>query len=439
VANPKIALIGAGFAGLGVAAAFRRHGILYDHFDANPRIGGIWHAGAYEGTHTITSRRRTEYRDFPMPAGYPDFPSREQVLAYLESFADHHDLRGALRLGTRIQGLEPAGADRWRLRFESGEERVYAGAVIATGQHWDCRYPEYPGSFAGEVLHSGHYRSAEALRGKRVLVVGGGNSAADIAVDAARVAKEAHISMRRGRWYVPKTMCGIPSTELIKSWLPLSVQRLLFRTLLRLTVGSYESYGLERPAGRLFDTDPVINDQLLYWLRHGRITPHKVVRSLEGREVEFVDGSRRELDLLCYATGYRASIPFLQEGIVRFEDDVPNLAAGMFPLGRRNLYVFGIGRILPVPRYGVGPPITAGAELLALCVKAQERLNHSWSEIFCRLGGTPRPDRLIDSRTILLLVRLMSWCVPKMPALERWLFWNERRPTEGETIERGAA
>src|SRR6185295_9240189 len=138
-----------------------------------------------------------------------------------------------------------------------------------------------------------------------------------------------------------------------------------------------------------------------YWLRHGRITPHEEIRSLQGREVEFVDGSRRVFDLIGYATGYHASIPFLQKGIVKFEDDVPNLAAGLFPLGQRNLYVFGIGKILPIPRYGVGPPITAGAELL--------------------------------------VVKLMKWLVPKMPALEKWIFWNERRPTEGETVERGAA
>ncbi|MFL6199465.1 MAG: flavin-containing monooxygenase [Thermoanaerobaculia bacterium] len=418
----KIALVGAGFAGLGMAAALRRHGIAYDQFDSNDRVGGLWHRGVYAGVHTITSKGRTRFADFPMPAHYPEFPSREQVAAYLESFAEHHRLGENLFLDTRVKWIEPAEESRWRITFESGEERVYRGVIIASGQQWDCRYPEHEGKFAGEVLHSGQYRDPDVLRGKRVLVVGGGNSAADIAVDAARHAAAAHISIRRGHWYVPKTLLGIPFTELLKDWLPLSVQRFLIRLLVRISVGSYESYGLERPQGRLFDDDPTINDQLLYWIRHGRITPQKGIARIDQRTVEFVDGRSEEIDLICYATGFHASIPFLQPGIVRFVDGVPDLVAGLFAENHRNLYVFGIGKLLPIPRYGVGPPITFGADLLALCIREQEKLTHSLAEVLIRLGGRPDAARRIDPRSALWLVRAACRLVPRLHRIESWLF-----------------
>jgi hypothetical protein len=418
----KIAIVGAGFAGLGIAAALRRHGVAYDQFDGNDRVGGLWHRGIYEGVHTITSKGRTRFADFPMPAHYPDFPSREQVAAYLQSFAEHHRLAENLFLNTRVRWVAPAEESRWRITLESGEERVYRGVVIASGQQWECRYPEHRGTFAGEVLHSGQYRGAEVLRGKRVLVVGGGNSAADIAVDAARHAAAAHISMRRGRWYIPKTLQGVPSTELLKDWLPLPVQRLLIRLLVRISLGSYESYGLQRPREKLFDSDPTINDQLLYWIRHGRITPQKGIAKIEGKEVEFVDGRKEEFDLICYATGFHATIPFLQPGVVRFADGVPDLVAGLFAANHRNLYVFGIGKLLPVPRYGVGPPITFGANLLALCIREQEKLQHSLAEILVRLGGRPHTARRMDPRYALWLVRAACRIVPRLHRVESWLF-----------------
>ncbi len=358
--DQRVAILGAGFAGLGVAAALRRHGIVYDQFEANDDLGGTWYRGAYASAHMITSKKTTAYADFPMPPEYPHFPSREQVLEYLRAFAEHHSLRESIAFRTRVTRVEPASNGAWDVALENGVTRRYGAVVIANGQHWSPRFPAYDGEFEGEILHSGSYRDHRVLEGKRVLVVGGGNSAADIAVEAARAGRASHLSMRRGTWILPKTLFGRPTVELLRPWIPVPLLRMGMKLLLRVAHGSYASYGLQQPQDRLFDRDPTINDQLLYWLRHGRIVAHPAIRRVDGRMVEFVDGRRDEFDLLCFATGFTPSFPFLADGVVSWRGEDPKLAAGMFVPGFRNLYVFGIGKLRPVNRYGQRGGGTAG-------------------------------------------------------------------------------
>src|SRR5262249_31960454 len=200
----------AGFCGLGVGAAFKRNGIDFEQFEATDAIGGNWSHGVYETVHIISSRKTTEYADFPMPSTWPDFPSASQMLEYLNAYADHHGLRPHIRLSTRVTRVAPENteAETWRVAWETADgtqgERVYDGVIVCNGHHWSCRMPRYPGTFTGELLHSKHYKRPAQLEGKRVLVIGGGNSACDIAVEAARFARSAHISMRRGYWFMPK-------------------------------------------------------------------------------------------------------------------------------------------------------------------------------------------------------------------------------------------
>src|SRR5688572_20434415 len=183
----KHAIIGAGFCGLGVAAAFQREGIPIDIFEAADDLGGNWYHGVYESVHIISSRKTTEFAEFPMPEDWPDFPSAAQMLEYLRAYAAHFDLRRHIAFNTRVERVAPAGDGAWEVTV-GGERRVYGGVVVCNGHHWDRRWPEYPGSFAGKMIHSKDYKRADELRGKRVLVLGGGNSACDIAVEAARVA-----------------------------------------------------------------------------------------------------------------------------------------------------------------------------------------------------------------------------------------------------------
>ena len=377
-------IIGAGYAGNGVAKAFRDAGIPYDQLERNEYVGGNWADGVYESTQIISSRDSTQYGDFPMPREYPDFPTREQVLAYLNEYVDHFGLRERIEFGAEVVRCEPLdrnGIGGWRVELASGEVRGYAGVVVANGHHWDKRYPDYPGEFDGHELHSKDYKRPEDLDGDRVLVVGAGNSGCDIAVEAAKELGGADISMRRGYWFLPKTIFGIPTAELDRPWFPVWAQRLFMRAMLRIVYGRYERYGLRRPDHRLFDKHPTVNSQLLYALRHGRVHARPDIARLEGRTVHFVDGTSGDYDTIVWATGFHVSFPFLERDLFEWRGDAPVRVAGMLPPGVANLYAYGVMQ----PRGGAGPLITASARLLAEMVQAQERLDHPLADDLARL------------------------------------------------------
>ena len=203
-----MALIGAGPVGLGMAKALLEHKIPYEELEADRELGGNWLHGVYETVHIISSRKTTEYADYPMPVDYPDFPSRQQMLDYLRDYAQKFQLTPHIQFNAKVVMALPLADGRWELELASGEKRIYKGLIVCNGHHWDRRFPKYPGEFAGEFMHSKDYRTPAQLIGQRVLVIGGGNSACDIAAEAARVSKTARISLRRGYWFLPKTLFG---------------------------------------------------------------------------------------------------------------------------------------------------------------------------------------------------------------------------------------
>src|SRR5882762_5600919 len=269
--STQMALIGAGPVGLGMAKALLEHKISYEELEADDDLGGNWYHGVYETVHIISSRKTTEYADYPMPDHYPDFPSRQQMLEYLRDYAEKFGLRKHIQLNTKVVMALPLADGKWELELATGEKRIYKGLIVCNGHHWDKRFPNYPGKFEGQWIHSKDYRSPAQLAGKRVLVIGGGNSACGIAAEAARVGKTSRLSVRRGYWFLPKTFFGIPSAEMMKPWFPVWAQRLMIALLLRITVGKYSQYGFPEPDHKIFEAHPTINSELLYYVRHGRI------------------------------------------------------------------------------------------------------------------------------------------------------------------------
>ena len=411
-------IVGAGFTGLAMAAGLKRHGIAYDQIESDDAVGGNWYHGVYETVHIISSRKTTEYSDYPMPADWPDFPSAAQMLGYLNDYADHFGLRERIEFNTEVTNVVPTENDRWEVTLKSGEKRVYGGVLICNGHHWDCRYPKYPGEFSGEVLHSKQYKNPSILKGKRVLVVGGGNSGCDVAVESARFGVASHISMRRGIWIMPQTIAGVPMGELIKPWMRGALQTLVTRLLLRVFVGKMSRYGLQDPDYPVFARHPTINSQLLYFLKHGRITPHKDIKRLDGKTVEFVDGTTVEVDMLVYATGFHVSIPFLAPEVVAWKDGFPDLIQGIFPQRHKNLYVVGIGQ----PRYGAGPLLTLGAEALAQSILIQPKLKRPLGQVLLKLGRKPLDNYLMDPHEVMRNTKKMARNAKRLPFLERILF-----------------
>ncbi len=312
-------IIGAGPAGLAAAAALKARGVAFEIVDAGERAGGIWDISRpdtpmYEAAHFISSKTESGFSGFPMPADYPDYPRHDQVLAYIQAYADHHGLTGGIRFRTRVERLEAAPGGGWRAHLSTGETRDWSAAVVATGVTWHPNLPHVPGTFDGEQLHSREFTSADVFRDKRVLIVGGGNSGADIACEAARHARRAFISLRRGYHFVPKYIFGKPADVFAHTGphLPPWLEERVFGFLIdRVLVGDLTRYGLPKPDHPILQSHPIMNTQILHYLGHGDLQCRPDVASLDGRRVRFVDGRDEEIDLIVWATGYRRRFPFL--------------------------------------------------------------------------------------------------------------------------------
>ena len=355
------AVIGAGPHGLSALKALLQNGIDADGFEREAEVGGNWNFGAensrvYQSTHLISSKPFTQFPDFPMPDRFPDYPSHAQVKEYFTSYARHFGLLDRIRFQTDVVRVTPVGdGAAWlvttRDRASGVEsEAEYAGVVIANGHNWNPKMPHYPGqeSFAGQVIHSADYKGADILRGRRVLVVGAGNTGCDVAVDSAQNAAATWHSTRRGYYYNPKFVMGRPSDQtadlLLALRLPLALRRQAFKTTLKLTVGDFAKFGLKKPDHEFFETHPIVNQQLVYYVGHGDITPVDDIDHFETDGVVFADGRRADVDLVVFCTGYLVTFPFLPdaEADLNWQEDHPVLALQVFTPRHRNLFVSGL-------------------------------------------------------------------------------------------------
>jgi cation diffusion facilitator CzcD-associated flavoprotein CzcO len=342
-------IIGAGPSGLASARAFARAGIPFDVLERGDDVGGIWNIEAtdspmYESAHFISSKTQSAFDGFPMPASYPDYPSWRQIHEYLRAFADACGLRPRMEFGVTVEHVAPFGDDdaSWRVVLAGGAARRYRGIVLATGHNWDPILPSYPGTFTGEAYHSMRYRSPEAFRGKRVLVVGGGNSGCDIACDAAVWSDRATISLRRGYRFLPKHIFGQPTDVFFRHGPepPLWIAQPLLALLLRLLVGNVTRFGLPKPDHKVLQSHPIMNTQILHHLAHGAMHVKPDVMELRGTRVAFIDGSEEAFDVIVWATGYHASFPVL--GDLTREVLAPGtLYLNLIPARVPNLYLIG--------------------------------------------------------------------------------------------------
>lgn len=393
--SEKYLIIGAGYAGLGMAQALKEAGIPYDQVDASDNIGGNWYHGVYETAHIISSRRITQFTNFPMPETYPDFPSAQNMRDYINAFTDHFDLRDAIELNREITFVRPVEDNLWEVSFANQEQRLYQGVLLCNGHHWCKRMPQFEGSFNGEIIHSKDYKRPQQLMGKRVLVIGSGNSACDLAAEAARVGAKCVLSMRDTPWFIPKTFAGIPVADLSKnstSPSPLWYQRLMVYLLIRLTFGKHESYGLPKPKHRIFEKHPTINSEVPYYIKHGRIISKPGVQALDGESVIFEDGSREDFDLIVCATGFYVAYPFLAPELQRVQGSVVKCYDGAFLEDYKGLYFIGWYQ----PRGGIGSVISAFAPVLARYLKLQADINVPVGLVLKELGKKLPNTHLVD-------------------------------------------
>ena len=351
-----VCVVGAGASGLVAIKNLTEHGFGVDCFERETGVGGAWNwrhdrSPVYASTHLISSKPFTQFPDFPMPDSWPDYPHHSQVLTYLERYADHFDLRRHIWFGTEVVRAVPTHDGRWDVTTRGargGAERTqrYAGLVVANGHNWWPKRPTYEGleSFAGEVIHASAYKDAAQLRGRRVLVVGAGNTGCDIAVEAAQQAARCWHSARRGYWYAPKYALGRPVDQVndlvLALRLPLRLRQWLFHRTMQMTVGDLTRFGLPKPDHKVYETHPIANSQLVYYVGHGAITPVPEVARFHRSAVELVDGRVIDPDLVILATGYLPRFEFLTP-------EVLGMDPGEDGVGRPRLYLHLFSRAEP--------------------------------------------------------------------------------------------
>ncbi|HEX7912081.1 MAG TPA: NAD(P)-binding domain-containing protein [Paraburkholderia sp.] len=387
-------IIGAGPGGLAAARALKSKGLPYDHFERHSDVGGIWDienpgSPMYESAHFISSRDLSSFLGFPMPAHYADYPSSRQILEYVRSFAEAYGLYENIAFRTSVEGLKKDAAGHWLVQFSDGSIRRYVAVICSTGSQWDPSMPAFQGNFTGQLRHSVSYKSAQEFRGKRVLIVGAGNSGADIACDAASNANKAFISMRRGYYFVPKHMFGVPADVISEKGphLPMWLARPVFGAILRIFNGDLTRLGLPKPDHRLFDSHPLLNSQLLHHLQHGNIAVKPDISHFDGDAVVFKDGSREYVDLVLCATGYKTTVPFAAEYFTLSGGTRPDLYLSIFSREHRNL--FGTGFL--ETNSAAYKFFDTQAFLVGSYLQAQQR-GHASAAVFDQLIQNDRPD-----------------------------------------------
>lgn len=353
--SARIAVIGAGPSGIAAVKNLLDAGFTdVVCFDRNSAVGGNWlfrldssHSSVFETTHIISSKTLSEYHDFPMPSWYPDYPSHQQLAKYFQSYADHFRVTERVRFDSDVLRIEPIDGSRWTITVRGGGgecTETYDAVVVANGHHWRPRMPTYPGTFSGTLLHSHDFKRAAPFAGQRVLVIGGGNSACDVAVETARVSAVTDLSWRRGYWIVPKFLFGKPSDVVGQrtQWLPRAVRLKLNQFLLRALQGANRDYGLPEPDHAFGATHPTVNSELFYALRHGHITPRTDISRFDGKTVHFSDGSGAEYDVIIACTGYWIAHPFFAADVADFSNGPVPLYLRMFPARYPTLSFVGL-------------------------------------------------------------------------------------------------
>jgi thioredoxin reductase len=366
----KVCVIGAGSSGIASCQVLQARGIPFDCFEKGSEVGGNWRymndnemSSAYRSLHINTSRGLMAYKTYPMPEDYPDYPNHFQIAKYFDDYVDHFGFRDRIRFKTEVVSVEAVDGE-WEVTVEdrdgNRETNRYRAVLVANGHHWDPRWPEpaFPGSdeFEGEQMHVHHYREPDVLVGKRVLVLGIGNSATDIAVEASRIAEKVFLAMRRGAYVMPKYLNGKPTDEAASKLLtrmPLAVQRFVLERMLGLTSGDMTSYGLPKPDHKLLEAHPTVSAELLSRLGHGDIAVKpNIDRFAGGRGVRFADGSEEEIDLVVYCTGYKITFPFFDPNFILAEDNRLSLFRRVASVEHPGLFFVGLiqplGAIMPI-------------------------------------------------------------------------------------------
>jgi dimethylaniline monooxygenase (N-oxide forming) len=321
----QVCIIGAGSSGITAAKAMKEQGISFDCFEKGSDIGGVWRfnndnglSSAYRSLHINTNRVVMAYSDFPMPDEYPMFPHHSHIITYFENYVDHFKLRDNITFNTTVVDVIQNPDNTYKVTLDNRQSFDYQYVIVANGHHWNPRFPNpaFKGQFTGEILHSHYYKEAEQVQNKDVLVVGIGNSAVDIACEAARLhTGKVVISTRSSAYITPNWIWSMPFDNLanpLTAKLPLWLQRTLLNVTLWLARGRQEDYGVPKPNRPVLSEHPTLSQDLLNLTGRGLIKFKPNIKEIRGKTVVFEDDTEQDFDTIIYATGYKVTFPFLK-------------------------------------------------------------------------------------------------------------------------------
>jgi len=368
----RVCVIGAGSSGLVTIKALREAGHEVQAFDLASRVGGLWikdsdsgKSAAYDSLRINTSRQQMQFRDFPMPERYGDYATHAQVAEYFRAYADHFDLSRSVHFRTRVEKVTPEGqgylVEATSLDSGASFRGSFDAVVVAHGHHHTPAFPDPmpEGHFDGIVLHAHSYRNPDRpapLRGRRVVVVGFGNSAVDIAVELSSTedAGSVVLSTRRGAWVLPRYLFGRPIDQgrLLPLWLPGAWRRRISTWAFRHLRGTMTDYGLPEPDHLIGEAHPTLSDELPDLVKKGVIEVKPAIERLAGDTVHFRGGAQTKADAIVYCTGYRVSFPFFDDAhLAAPENELPLFRRVFHPTHRRLFFVGlaqPLGAIMPI-------------------------------------------------------------------------------------------
>ncbi|XP_050994039.1 flavin-containing monooxygenase 5-like isoform X5 [Labeo rohita] len=379
----RVAVIGGGTSGLACIKCCLDEGLEPVCFETSDDIGGLWRfkespdpdrASIYHSLIINTSKEMMCFSDFPIPSHFPNYMHNSLIMDYFRMYADHFQLKRHIHFQTKVLHVTPRPdfphSGQWDIETESKdgqrEKQVFDAVMICTGHHCHPHFPlqDFPGinTFKGKFFHSRDYKNPEEWRGKRVVVIGIGNSGGDIAVELSRMAKQVYLSTRRGSWIVNRVGDkGVPSDMIfnrraLKWFLRLLPVRLLnkWREKQLNKRFNHKLYGLQ-PAHRVFSQHPTLNDDLPNRILSGTVSVKTNVQEFRGSSVVFEDGTvEDDIDLVVFATGYTFSFPFLSSHVIPVSKNKVSLYKYVYPPGleQQTLAVIGLiqplGAIMPI-------------------------------------------------------------------------------------------
>ncbi|XP_013388858.1 dimethylaniline monooxygenase [N-oxide-forming] 2 [Lingula anatina] len=472
--HKRVCIIGGGVSGLTSIKSCLEEGLRPVCFEQHDHVGGQWHFSEnmetgrndslcrmFSAVVTNTSKKMTEFSDFPMPKDFPTFIPARKITSYIQDYAEHFDLKKYVQYGMRVDDVSKADdfsqSGQWKVTYTHVKEishqktEIFDCVMVCNGIFNEQNRPHYPGleMFQGEVTHGGNYFHCDPYKDKNVLVVGSSFSAADIAVDLSRMAKNTYISTRRGFWIMPRLPDGQDPWDMtlfsrpLINWLPWALRTRAWGNVLKERF-NYQKFDVN-PHKRFLSQSLCITDELQNKLLYGQVKAKPSISKFTSSGVTFTDGtSIEDLDAVIFATGYRLKCAFIKDTQVLPENSAEmEMYKHIFPVNIKHQtlvcinYLRVLGSVLPTSELQarVAARVFSGNLKLPSASHMKRDVAEKKSEIINQWGNCTVPKEFVyfyyEELAQLLGVKPQTWkLLVTNPSLVKKLMFGPVTPAQ---------